>query len=329
MKRENINYTVVGSFILIISICFFIFLYQITGSSGPTDKYYVTYKNVSGIKFGTPVSFEGYQIGQVEEITPIRTKGKTSYRLLLSIKQDWPVPKDSIAKIVASGLLAAVTIDIEEGFSDSLLEPESEIESKEAANLFAAVNEVAEDIRGLSKDGIQPLLDNLNDQINAISYEFTDLTKNTVKPMVEKINTQIDKADIVNKVDKLVDNLNQTSGNLKKMINNKNQENLTLFLSNLETITTNTSELVVNLDETRKTMDVVIEDVGSMVEVNSNKLDTSLSDLQKTLSIISTHIDTITHHLEGSSRNMHEFTRQIKENPGLLIRGSAQTEETK
>ena len=329
MKRENINYVVVGSFVLIVAACFFIFLYQITGNSGPTDKYYVTYNNVTGIKFGTPVTFEGYQIGQVEEITPTRFEGKINYRLVLSIEKDWPVPSDSIAKIVASGLLAAVTIDIEEGISDSLLEPKSEIESREAANLFAAVNEVAEDIRSLSKDGIKPLLDNLNNQINSISYEFTDLTKNMVKPMVEKISNQIDQSDIVNKVDELVNNLNRTSENLKKMANNKNQENLTLFLDNMGAISTNTDELVGNLDETRKTMDTVLENVSNMVEANSNKLDSSLADLHKTLSVVSTHIDAITHHLEGSSRNMHEFTRQIKENPGLLIRGSAQTEEVK
>jgi len=329
MKRENINYVVVGSFVLIVVACFFVFLYQITGSSGPTDKYFATYKNVTGIKFGTPVSFEGYQIGQVDEIIPIRQDGKTNYRLVLSIQEDWPVPQDSIAKIVASGLLAAVTIDIEEGVSNTLLEPESEIESQEAANLFAAVNEVAEDIRGISRDGIKPLLDNLNNQINSISSEFTDLTKNTVKPMVEKISTQIDKSDIVNKVDKLVSNLNQTSDNLKKVINNKNRENLASFLDSMSVISANTDELVGNLDETRKTMDAVLENVGDMVESNSNKLDSSLADLHKTLSVISTHIDAITHHLEGSSRNMHEFTRQIKENPGLLIRGSAQTEEAK
>ena len=329
MKRENINYAVVGSFVLIVAASFFVFLYQITGSSGPTDKYYVTYNNVAGIKFGTPVSFEGYQIGQVEEIIPIRQDGKTNYRLVLSIKEDWPVPQDSVAKIIASGLLAAVTIDIEEGVSDILLELESEIESREATNLFAAVNEVAEDIRSISKDGIKPLLDNLNNQINSISYEFTDLTKNTVRPMVEKISIQIDKSDIVNKVDKLINNLNQTSEILKKMINNRNQENLASFLDSMSDISANTDELVGNLDETRKTMDIVLENVGDMVETNSNKLDSSLTDLQKTLSVISTHIDAITHHLEGSSRNMHEFTRQIKENPGLLIRGSAQTEEAK
>ena len=329
MKRENINYTVVGLFVLFIAACFFIFLYQITGSSGPTDKYYASYSNVTGIKYGTPVSFEGYQIGQVEEITPIRLNGKIQYRLLLSIKEDWPVPSDSIAKIVASGLLAAVTIDIEEGSSDILLEPDSEIQSREATNLFAAVNEVAEDIRDISKDGIKPLLDNLNYQINSISSELTDLTKNIVKPMVEKISVQIDKSDIVNKVDALVSNLNQTSENLKKVINNKNQENLASFLDSMSDISANTDELVGNLDATRKTMDAVLVNVGDMVETNSNKLDSSLADLQKTLSVISTHIDAITHHLEGSSRNMHEFTRQIKENPGLLIRGSAQTEEAK
>ena len=329
MKRENINYVVVGLFVLIIAICFFVFLYKITGSSGATDKYYATYNNVTGLKYGTPVSFEGYQIGQVEEIVPVRLDGKTSYRLALSIQEDWPVPNDSVAKIVASGLLAAVTIDIEEGVSDVLLEPESEIKSREAANLFAAVNEVAEDIRSISKDGIKPLLDNLNNQINSISHELTDLTKNTVKPMVQKISIQIDESDMINKVDQLINNLNQTSENLKKMINNKNQENLASFLDNMSTISASTDELVGNLDETRKTMDVVLDDVGDMVETNSNKLDSSLADLQKTLLVISTHIDAITHHLEGSSRNMHEFTRQIKENPGLLIRGSAQTEETK
>jgi len=100
MKRENINYIAVGTFVLIITASFFVFLYQVTGSSGPTDNYYVTYNNVTGIKFGTPVLFDGYQVGQVESIEPIRTQGDTRYRLKLSIQQDWPVPEGSIAKIV-------------------------------------------------------------------------------------------------------------------------------------------------------------------------------------------------------------------------------------
>ena len=54
MIREYINYFADGSFVLIVVACFFVFLYQITGSSGPTDKYFATYKNVTafdGLKF--------------------------------------------------------------------------------------------------------------------------------------------------------------------------------------------------------------------------------------------------------------------------------------
>lgn len=334
MKRENINYIVVGAFVLSIMVAFFVFLYQVTGSSGPTDNYYVTYKNVTGIKYGTPVTFEGYQVGQVEKIDPMKEQGKTSYRLTLSIQRDWPIPEDSLAKMVASGLLAAVTIDIEEGTSDVLLEPDSEISGREAANIFAAVNEVATDIRDLSQNSIKPLLDNLSKQVDTISFEFTDLTRNTVRPMLENISSQIEQSNMVHKVDNLIGNLNKTSEDLQKVFDSQNQENLSLFLSNMSAASSNMNELVTNIDNTRKAMDIllsnidnVIGDINYMIENNDGKMNASLTDLQKTLSVISTHIDTITHHLEGSSRNIHEFTRQIKENPGLLIRGSAQTEK--
>ncbi|MCZ6802810.1 MAG: hypothetical protein O7D86_02450 [Proteobacteria bacterium] len=102
----------------------------------------------------------------------------------------------------------------------------------------------------------------------------------------------------------------------------------------MNSASSNMNELLGDIDGTRQSMDIllsnidnVIGDINYMIENNDGKMDASLTDLQKTLSVISTHIDTITHHLEGSSRNIHEFTRQIKENPGLLIRGSAQTEK--
>ena len=71
MKRENINYLAVGLFVIVIMSAFFVVVYKITGRTGPTDHYFVTYDNVTGIKYGTPVSYEGYQVGQVELIEPV------------------------------------------------------------------------------------------------------------------------------------------------------------------------------------------------------------------------------------------------------------------
>ena len=334
MKRENINYFVVGVFVLSLMAAFFVFLYQITGRTGPTDIYYVVYKNVAGVKYGTPVLFEGYQIGQVDAIEPVRKEGETNYRLSLSVQRDWPIPDDSVARIIASGLLAAITIDIREGQSTTLLKPSSEIMGQEAANLFAAVNDVAADIRDLSRNSIKPLLDNLNEQINIVSKEITALTSESIRPMIDKISDQVEQANIVGKTDRLIFSLNKTSEELQKTFNEQNQKNLSHFLSNMNSASTNMDELMQHFDNTRKSTDLllsnidkVIGDINYMVETNDEKVEESFSDIRKTLSVISTHIDTITYHLESSSRNMHEFTRQIKENPSLLIRGSSKEDK--
>ena len=133
--------------------------------------------------------------------------------------------------------------------------------------------------------------------------------------MIENISAKIKQSNIIPKVDNLINNLNQTTKDLQKVFNNQNQENLTLFLSNMSAASTNINGLVANIDDTRKSMDVllsnidnVIGDINYMIENNDGKLNTSLTDLQKTLSVIATHSGVITYHLEDSSRNIHEFT---------------------
>jgi phospholipid/cholesterol/gamma-HCH transport system substrate-binding protein len=39
------------------------------------------------------------------------------------------------------------------------------------------------------------------------------------------------------------------------------------------------------------------------------------------MAAISRRIDSITGDLESTTRNMNEFSRQIRENPGVLVRG--------
>jgi len=42
---------------------------------------------------------------------------------------------------------------------------------------------------------------------------------------------------------------------------------------------------------------------------------------------VSRNIDSITYNLEGTSRNMSEFSREIRENPGLLLGGNKPVQE--
>jgi phospholipid/cholesterol/gamma-HCH transport system substrate-binding protein len=44
---------------------------------------------------------------------------------------------------------------------------------------------------------------------------------------------------------------------------------------------------------------------------------------------LSRHIDTIAQNMEGTSRNMYEFSRHIRQNPGLLLGGTPPAEKAK
>ncbi|MCP4044105.1 MAG: MCE family protein, partial [Gammaproteobacteria bacterium] len=143
MKRDNINYLMVGSFVLLTVIGLMVFLYMVTGSSGPADRYRIQYRHVAGIKFGTAVYYEGYRVGQVEKITPEWEVGSLRYRVDISVIRDWEIPADSVARMMASGLLSAISIDIHQGQSRELLKPGGVIRGEEGGDIFSLMHTVA------------------------------------------------------------------------------------------------------------------------------------------------------------------------------------------
>ncbi len=58
-----------------------------------------------------------------------------------------------------------------------------------------------------------------------------------------------------------------------------------------------------------------------MVGDNRLDLEKTVIDLRYVLESVTRHVDAITQNLEGASRNMNEFARQIRKNPGVLIGG--------
>ena len=326
MKRDQVNYLVVGVFVLAIGVAFLWLLYRLTGSTGPSDHYVVYYNNVAGIKFGTGAFYEGYQIGQVETITPERTTHGMHYKVDLSVTKDWQIPQDSVARIVASGLLSGVSIDIQAGKSTVMLKPGSEIPGQEHANMFAALNDVAADFHELSRNGIQPVLKNLNQRIGSLADEYRDLSASDVRPLVESLRKRVDDPELFDQLKKVVAKVDRSADQLNKMLGKENQRRLSTILSNGETASGNLNDLVTRIETTRREMDHVLIEMNKMVSSNQEGVSktvtdaaTAMQELRHSLQTVSESIDTVMYHLEGTSRNVHEFSRQVRENPGLLL----------
>ena len=121
MKRDNVNYLLVGSFVLFMALVLLYALYRITGHSAKGDTYFTHFSNVAGIKEGSIVTYEGYEVGNVALVEPEERELRTSFRITLNLRKPLKIPVDSLALIATPGLLSAPLVEIKEGKSRDML----------------------------------------------------------------------------------------------------------------------------------------------------------------------------------------------------------------
>ena len=177
MKKENINYFVVGLFTLAGLVMLFFMLFRIAGSQAQLDTYYAEFENVTGVKDGNLVTFSGYAIGTVEGVEPVQREGQVVYRLDLRIRENWIIPSDSVARIVMPAVISDKQIDISQGVSTQSLAPGSTIPSVEAVDVMMLVDSIAQQLNQFipeSTANTEKLLASLNysaDQVSTLLSE--------------------------------------------------------------------------------------------------------------------------------------------------------------
>jgi len=320
MRSAKINYFIVGLFVMTIIGAVIVTVAMLTGRTGAVDNYFTYYSNVTGIKFGTQVVYEGYPIGQVEEITPEEKDGRMRFRIDFSIIKGWRIPKDSIGEIAAPGLLAAVTISVKAGNDKVSLKPGDMIISKERSDVFAVVSGVAGQLGDLMDSNIKPLLENINRAVGNVNG-IIEKDASTLFEEVRKVTQDLSEvvALMATRVPVIADNiesfsskLNGTADELQKLMTPQTRAKLEAVIS--------------NLNEASISMNTMAGDVGKLVVSESDDIRKTIDETRYIVESVSRHIDSINQNMEGAARNMYEFTRQIRANPGLLL-GSQSPED--
>jgi len=326
MKHDHINYTVVGLFVLSMLVALLLMLLQLTGKTGESDTYHVTYQQVTGLKFGTPVYYEGYHIGQVERISPRQHNGSTRFRIDISVQRDWQIPEDSHATQIASGLLSAISINILGGQSKAMLLPGNEIQGREATSLFAAVNEVASEIKSLSDDTIRPLLANANQRIDNISDQieaFLPVFFNNLQALTKRMLNSADAIDSALKnenlayIDKSLQDLSATAADFRLLASRlqDSQRNFDHVIGNARSMTKNANTVVKNVDR-------VVASSQQLINENRPDIRATTRELHRSLTQLSGKMDSILYNLDSASRNLKEFTRTVRDDPSSLLSSS-------
>ncbi len=289
---------------------------MLTGRTGAVDDYYTHYANVTGIKFGTQVVYEGYPIGQVEEITPEEKDGRMQFRVDFSVIQGWRIPKDSVGEIAAPGLLAAVTISIQAGHDKVPLKPGEMIISKERSDVFAVVSTVAGQLGDLMDSNIKPLLANVNKIIEQEGMAMFQDVRNVTSDMADLVSLMAERIPrIADNIEGFSTKLNVTAGEFQKLLTPQNREKL--------------EATIANLDNAALSMKAVAKEVQQMVLSDDGDLRKAIGETRYIVESVSRHNDAVNQNMEGAARNMYEFTRQIRQNPGLLLGSEAPEDKAK
>jgi len=305
VKQNNINYFAVGLFVITSLALLIATLVNLSGLSKQMDTYYVEYQNITSLNKGSIVSYGGYPIGYVENITPRRSTGQTFFRVQIAIQKDWAIPADSEAHITAPGLLADNQIDI--------------IEGQKQINLTLGGT-----IKTGNSTGIMTAMEN-------VSKEFSDLTQNSLRPLIVNVQSNVDSVAnqishaiplITNNISNVLNNLNNTADKLSNILGEKNQNYISNTLADASQTSKNINNISQDFEKTNRALQQLLEGSESILSENKKDLRGAVINLQKTMETIEHSMDSIVYNLESSSRNFNEFSRQIRDNPSVLLSGS-------
>lgn len=323
MRNHFLNYTAVGIFVAAMIAALVVSLSMLAGRTGPMDAYSVVLDDVTDVKYGTIVRFAGYPIGQVEEISPEYNEGKYRFRLHISVKEGWKFPQDSIARVAASSFLAGKTLEINGGLASAVIAPGGEIAGGTAADMFSLMAQVAGEIGDLSKSSLKPLVAKIGDIIDRIG----NTTEVNLKELMASLNAIAHEVNaktpaIVGNVETFSNQINVEMAKVDQLLSDKNIGAINNSLGHIENATANAEVASKDLRQLGGRITQVADQISALVADNRKGVDKSVADLEYVLRAVAQNIDSITHNLDGTTRNMNEFSRLIRQNPGLLLSGS-------
>ena len=327
MRPDKLAYFLVGLFVIVAIAGLVVVLAILGGRGADTVHYHTEYENVAGLKFGTPVYFEGFRAGQIERISPIAGGTRTIFEVEISVLEELRIPSDSEVQIVQPNLLSGRALSIAAGNAKTDIEPEGEIPPGETAGLAAlpglvgAGNELIRNASVLMTEAtaaVAQINQFVTHDLGRIASRYEEL------PVSLRGNIDAVTADLR----RTIDNFDAIALRANKLISQDTADRIDQTVENFATLSGRLEETSRDLSTISDNVTVITGQLRTMIVDNETDIEGTIVDLRYTMETIANRIDAMTYNLEGTSQNMYEFSRQIRLNPGLLLGGSAQSETT-
>ncbi|MBI9036606.1 MAG: MCE family protein [Bacteroidales bacterium] len=312
----KISRELIVGIIFIITIGLFIWGFNFLKGSDIFEKqreFYVEYDAVNGLIKSNPIVINGLKVGQVKDLY-FAPDNSGNIIVILVISNDFPIPKNSIARIYSSDLMGSKAIDLQIGSSKILAQSGDTLGAKVEASLKEEVNAQVQPLKTKAED----LMGSIDSVVTVIQAIFNENARENLENSFESIkNTLFSLQNTTYNIDTLVitertrlssiiNNVDDITKNLKE--NNKNISNI---LANFSTLSDTLAK-----SEIPKTF----LNANKSIETLSKILD-KINKGEGTLGLL-LHNDSLYIELQKSSSDLNKLLEDIRLNPKKYVRFS-------
>ena len=126
----------VGALAIVGVVLFFVGTLMLKGGNfGGGERWQVIFKDVNGLKRGSPVQISGYAVGHVTDIT-LRRPGEV--QVTFALPREMPLHSDAVVQVASVGLVGDVLLSVDPGHSPAILDHTNPIIGSEQGPGFTA-----------------------------------------------------------------------------------------------------------------------------------------------------------------------------------------------
>lgn len=264
---------------------------------------YVKYEDIHGLTTSNPVMLHGLKVGQVDGFSLIH-EGKKNIQVKFHLEGGVDLPADTKIKIVSSGLLGSMNLELIPGKSDAMLQRNDTlqglVEPSMTENIAAAVNPL--------KDKVKILLTSLDTTVSGLNDIMDAETRKDLKKTLHNVQQSSASLDNI---------INDEGGRLKEIM--ANITDITRNVKNYNKALSHAVENISDISDTLRAMNLkrTIDQVNAAV-ANVNSVLTDVQNGKGSLGKLMKD-DKLYYNLQSASRNLDLLIRDIKIHPDRYL----------
>lgn len=268
------------------------------------QRFYAIYGHVDGLNISKPVLVNGFQIGRVSDMR-LQPSGKTVVEF--KINKDYPIPENSVARLMSTDLLGNKAIEFELGNSKVYAENKDTLRSNVERSLAESVQPVQKKAEAIITK-MDSLLTSVNTILNPSFQKNIDRSFKSIASTLETIDGTTKKVDGLvgsesGRIGKILSNFESISSNLRN-----NNEHISHIVSNFDQLSNQVVKT--NIQETLNNANKAMTDL----QVAINKINNGTGSIGLLL-----NDDKLYNNLNNSAANLDKLMIDLKSNPKRYV----------